>query len=153
MTSVNAKTAKLPWGDMEKYIPSLPSTLLGFDHFHTLFDRAADLVSSTNTAFPPVNVIRHNDDTYIIEVAVAGYARNELSAEIHDNTLTITGEKKGEDERRYLVKGIAGRTFKRSFLVADTVVVRDATLVDGILSITLVNVIPETKKPRVLEIK
>lgn len=153
MTSVNAKTAKLPWGDMEKYVPSLPSTLLGFDHFHTLFDRAADLVSSTNTAFPPVNVIRHTEDTYIIEVAVAGYARNELSAEIQDNTLTITGEKKGGDERRYLVKGIAGRTFKRSFLVADTVVVRDATLVDGILSITLVNVIPETQKPRKLEIK
>lgn len=146
----NLKAVKNPYSDWDKY---LPSHFLGFDHFHDLFDRAADLVSSTNTAFPPVNVIRQNDDTYVIEVAVAGYSRDELSAEIHDNTLTITGEKKGDDDRKYLVKGIAGRTFKRSFLVADTVIVRDAALVDGILSITLVNVIPETQKPRKLEIK
>lgn len=145
----NLKAVKSPW-DFDKY---LPSTFLGFDHFYDLFDRASDLVNSTNTAFPPVNVIRHNEDTYIIEVAVAGYARDELSAEIHDNTLTITGEKKAAEGREYLVKGIAGRSFKRSFLVADTVVVRDAALVDGILSITLVNVVPETQKPRKLEIK
>jgi len=147
----NLKSAKTtPWSDFDKY---LPSTFLGFDHFNDLFDRAADLVSSTNTAFPPVNVIRESDDTYVIEVAVAGYARGELNAEIANNTLLITGEKKDADDRKYLVKGIAGRTFKRSFLVSDTVIVRDAKLVDGILSITLVNVVPETQKPRKLEIK
>jgi molecular chaperone IbpA len=123
-----------------------PSTI-GFDRAFELLDHVADVVGNHSNSFPPVNVVRVEDFKYNIELAVAGYKMEEIEITAAKNNLKIEGKKADKDERTYLVKGIAGRSFSRSFVLADTVVVRDATLADGILTVLLENVIPEEQKP------
>ena len=128
-------------------------TALGFENAFAALDNASHLLTATQTAFPPVNVIKKDDYNFILELAVAGYRQNEIEVTTERNSLKVTGKKVDEDTRNYLVKGIAGRKFARQFVLSDTVVVRDAALADGILSIQLENVIPEEMKPRKIEIK
>ena len=128
-------------------------TALGFENAFAALDNAAHLLTATSTAFPPVNVIKKDDYNFVLELAVAGYKQDEIEITSERNSLKITGKKTETDERNYLVKGIAGRKFSRQFVLSDTVVVRDAALADGILSIQLENVIPEEQKPRKIEIK
>ena len=128
-------------------------TALGFENAFAALDNAAHLLTATQTAFPPVNVIKKDDYNFVLELAVAGYKQDEIEITSERNSLKITGKKTETDERNYLVKGIAGRKFSRQFVLSDTVVVRDAALADGILSIELENVIPDEQKPRKIEIK
>ena len=128
-------------------------TALGFENAFAALDNAAHLLTASQTAFPPVNVIKKDDYNFVLELAVAGYKQDEIEITSERNSLKITGKKAETDERNYLVKGIAGRKFSRQFVLYDTIVVRDAALADGILSIELENVIPEEQKPRKIEIK
>ena len=128
-------------------------TALGFENAFAALDNAAHLLTATSTAFPPVNVIKKDDYNFVLELAVAGYKQDEIEITSERNSLKITGKKVETDDRNYLVKGIAGRKFSRQFVLSDTVVVRDAALADGILSIQLENVIPEEQKPRKIEIR
>jgi molecular chaperone IbpA len=128
-------------------------TALGFENAFAALDNAAHLLTATQTAFPPVNVIKKDDYNFILELAVAGYRQDEIEITSERNSLKVTGKKAETDERNYLVKGIAGRKFSRQFVLSDTVVVRDAALADGILSIELENVVPEEQKPRKIEIR
>ena len=128
----------------------LTSSILGFDHIFSLLDNAS---SASTQTFPPVNIVKQDEDNYVIEIAVAGYKINEIEITSQRNSLKITGKKEEKDERTYVVKGIAGRSFSKDFTIADTIVVRGAELVDGILSVHLENVIPEEKKLRKIEIK
>ena len=134
--------------DLDRFLPST----LGFDRMFHVLDHAADLVNNSNTAFPPVNVVRLDDFNYVVELAIAGYKDAEIDITTEKNTLKIVGKKTEKDERNYLVRGIAGRSFSRSFILADTVVVRGASLTDGILAVVLENVIPEEQKPRKISI-
>ena len=128
-------------------------TALGFENAFAALDNAAHLLTATQTAFPPVNVIKKDDYNFTLELAVAGYKQDEIEITSERNSLKVSGKKAETDERNYLVKGIAGRKFSRQFVLSDTVVVRDANLADGILSIELENVIPEEQKPRKIEIR
>jgi len=128
------------------------SSTLGFERMFDVLDHASDVLNHSNTAFPPANIVRLDDYNFIVELAVAGYKKSEITISTEKNLLTIAGEKVEKDDRQYLAKGIAGRSFSRSVLLADTVVVNDATLEDGILSVYLENVIPETQKPRTITI-
>ena len=128
-------------------------TALGFENAFAALDNASHLLTATQTAFPPVNVIKKDDYNFILELAVAGYKQDEIEITAERNSLKVTGKKTETDDRNYLVKGIAGRKFARQFVLSDTVVVRDANLADGILSIQLENVVPEEQKPRKIEIK
>ena len=128
-------------------------TALGFENAFAALDNAAHLLTATQTAFPPVNIVKTGDYTFNVELAVAGYKQDEIEITAEKNSLKVTGKKTDEDTREYLVKGIAGRKFARQFVLSDTVVVRDANLADGILSIQLENVIPEEQKPRKISIK
>ena len=128
-------------------------TALGFENAFAALDNAAHLLTASQTAFPPVNIIKTGDYTYNVELAVAGYKRDEIEITAEKNSLRVTGKKAEKDEREYLTKGIAGRSFSRQFVLSDTVVVQSAELADGILSIELENVIPEEQKPRKIEIK
>lgn len=130
----------------------LPSAL-GFESVFAALDNAAHLVTASQTAFPPVNVIKTDEYNFVIELAVAGYKRDEIEITAEKNSLKVAGKKEGEDDRNYLAKGIAGRKFARQFVLSDTVVVKDADLADGILTIKLENVIPEEQKPRKISIK
>jgi molecular chaperone IbpA len=144
MTNISAITSSF-----ERLLP----TALGFENAFAALDNAAHLVTATQTAFPPVNIVKTGDYTFNVELAVAGYKREEIEITAEKNSLKVTGKKTEDDAREYLVKGIAGRKFARQFVLSDTVVVQWAELADGILSIALENVIPEEQKPRKIEIK
>jgi molecular chaperone IbpA len=116
-------------------------------------DNAAHLLTATTTAFPPVNVIKTDEYNFIIELAVAGFKKDEIEITTEKNSLKVSGKKEGEDDRNYISKGIAGRKFSRQFVLSDTVVVKGADLADGILTVKLENVIPEEQKPRKITIK
>ena len=130
----------------------LPSAL-GFDNVFATLDNAAHLLTSTATSFPPVNIVKTGDYTFNVELAVAGYKRDEIEITAEKNSLKVTGKKSEKDEREYLAKGIAGRFFSRQFVLSDTVVVQGAELADGILTVSLENIVPEEQKPRKIEIK
>jgi molecular chaperone IbpA len=121
------------------------------------FDRLADLLETATadaaTGYPPYNIERTDENAYRVDIAVAGFRPAELDIEVKENLLTVTGRKAANDEpRRFLHRGLAERNFERRFQLADYVVVTDANLADGLLSISLKRELPEALKPRRIEI-
>jgi molecular chaperone IbpA len=121
------------------------------------FDRLADLLDSASSeaasGYPPYNIERTGENTYRIEIAVAGFKTEDLALEVKENLLTVQGRKTGTDEaKRYLHRGLAERSFERRFQLADFVVVQDAQLANGLLSVSLKRELPEALKPRRIEI-
>ena len=121
------------------------------------FDRLADLLDSAAAdgaaGYPPYNIERTDENAYRVEIAVAGFRSEELNIEVKENLLTVTGRKAANDEpRRFLHRGLAERNFERKFQLADYVVVTEANLADGLLSIALKRELPEALKPRRVEI-
>ncbi len=104
--------------------------------------------------YPPHNILKHNDNKFVLEIAVAGFSQEELEVLLDKNTLIVTGEKKstGNTSISYLHKGIGNRSFKKSFVLERYLVVDDVNLSDGILKIVLERVVPEEEQPRILEI-
>ncbi len=126
-------------------------SVVGFDRLATLLEAAAK--TEGPTGYPPYNIESVGENAYRIEIAVAGFKTEELSIEVKENLLTVTGSKPANDEaRRYLHQGLAARNFERRFQLADYVVVTDANLSDGLLSIALKRELPESLKPRKIEI-
>jgi molecular chaperone IbpA len=120
---------------------------VGFDRAFDILQHAAT-IAKCNDNFPPYSLIKKDDYTYELEMAVAGFSEADLEIVSSKNRLSIVGMKPEKDEREYIVKGIAGRSFAREFVLADTIVVRDVQLDNGILIVKLENVIPEEQKPR-----
>ena len=121
------------------------------------FDRLADLLDAASaesaTGYPPYNIERTGDHEYRIEIAVAGFKRDELAIEVKESVLIVQGRKAANDvERRFVHRGLAERNFERRFQLAEYVVVTDAQLADGLLAITLRRELPEALKPRKIEI-
>jgi molecular chaperone IbpA len=118
------------------------------------FDRVFDLMDSLaeqSGGYPPYNIERADETHYRITLAVAGFAEKDLSLEVREGILTVTGQREEQDKpesRTYLYQGIAGRAFERRFQLAEHVEVRAAKLENGLLHIDLERVIPEEKKPR-----
>jgi molecular chaperone IbpA len=103
--------------------------------------------------YPPYNVVKVDDNKYVIEIAVAGFSKQDLEVELKENSLIITGKISSNNENtNYLYKGIADRTFMRKFNLADTIEIQNTQLVNGMLKVFLENIIPESKKPKKLEI-
>jgi molecular chaperone IbpA len=131
--------------------PLMRSTV-GFDHLSRLVDSA--LNSETASAYPPYNIEKLGEDDYQITMAVAGFAPEELTVTIQDDTLLIAGQAdEGEAEKSFLHRGIAKRAFERRFELAETIKVGDAHIENGLLQVDLRRVIPEHKKPRNIEIR
>ena len=126
-------------------------SVVGFDRLAALLDAASNEAAS---GYPPYNIERTAENAYRIEIAVAGFKSEELGIEVKENLLTVTGRKPANDEaKRYLHRGLAERNFERRFQLADYVIVTDAALSDGLLSISLKRELPEALKPRTIEIK
>ena len=128
-------------------------TMVGFDRMANLIDSASRLDGTQG--YPPYNIERVADDAFAIEIAVAGFAEEDLEIETNDNLLTVAGKKSQDDEegeRQYLHRGIAERGFLRRFQLADHVIVTGASLKNGLLRVELVRELPEAKKPRKIEI-
>ena len=121
------------------------------------FDRLAQLLETASvdqaTGYPPYNIERTDENAYRVEIAVAGFRPEELNIEVKENLLTVQGRKTANDaERRFLHRGLAERDFERRFQLADYVIVTEARLADGLLSISLRRELPESLKPRRIEI-
>ena len=125
-------------------------SVVGFDRLADLLDTAA---ADGAAGYPPYNIERTDENAYRVEIAVAGFRADELNIEVKENLLTVTGRKAANDEpRRFLHRGLAERNFERRFQLADYVLVTDAKLADGLLSIALKRELPEALKPRRIEI-
>lgn len=103
-------------------------------------------------AFPPYNVVKIDEDKLVMEFAVAGFSKDDISITTEKNVLTVKADK-GTDEKTYLHKGIAARKFTRAFTLPEYFEVKDAWFEDGILYIDLIRNIPEEKKPKTIKIK
>ena len=127
---------------------------LGFERlFHDMEKMLDSNVSKTVSTFPPHNILKLDDNHYIVELAVAGFSRDEIDITVDDGNLVIKGEKEEKDTGiQYLHKGIGTRSFTKTLRIADTVEVKGAEFKDGILKIGLENIIPEHKKPKKIEI-
>lgn len=148
---------------MHKFIPSTllnPEALFKdadkfFVGFEDQFNRLAKLhddVTKNIPNYPPYNIRKTGDNTYVIEVAVAGFARQDIELEFANDTLTVRGNTT-EDNSDYLFKGIANRAFTRTFALNDQIEIKDATLLNGMLQIVLDRIIPDHKKPQKIEVK
>jgi molecular chaperone IbpA len=132
---------------------SLNRALLGFDElFNNIENRFANQV---NNNYPPYNILKHDENSYELEIAVTGFAKDEVTVEIDQNQLVVRGERKREesDETQYLHKGLANRDFTRSWTLAEHMEVGEGSIKNGVLTIALKRVVPEALKPRVLKIK
>lgn len=133
-------------------IPSIHKFGIGFDNI--LDELARVSLQQANTNYPPYNVIKHTDDQFAIELAVAGFRDGEIDVEVENNQLTIKGEQEVDTREglEYLHRGISARNFVRTFTLADHVEVAEATIANGILTISLERRIPEEKKPKKIAI-
>lgn len=127
---------------------------VGFDRLANQLKSAA--AAQSDSGYPPYNIETTGENAYRIEIAVAGFTADELNIEVKENLLTVTGRKTANDDsapqKTYLHRGLAERDFERRFQLADYVVVNDADLVNGLLSISLKRELPEALKPRRVEI-
>ena len=131
---------------------ALNKALLGFD---TMFDNFEHrFANQINNTYPPYNILKHNDDSYEIEIAVTGFAPEEVTVEIDQNQLVVKGHRAREEETetQYLHRSLATRDFPRSWTLAEHMEVGGGKIKNGVLTIPLTRVIPEALKPRQLKI-
>jgi len=127
-----------------------------FDHFERMFNDDFFNVPSVN--YPPYNIVKTGANTYNVEVALAGFSRDDVSVEFAEGILTIKSKDKKESEKKdedgdIIHKGISKRYFSKSFTVSDDVEIKGAELKDGLLTVSMERIVPESKKARVIEIK
>lgn len=125
---------------------------VGFDHLLSTLQEFEDI--GKPSTYPPYNIVKFDEDNYQIQIAVAGFSPDELDIEVKENKLTVNGEIKSAPplEVQFLHHGLASRDFSHTFRLSDTVVVKSADIVNGVLKIDLENVLPEEKKPRKIPI-
>jgi molecular chaperone IbpA len=130
---------------------ALNRALIGFDR---IFNDFENRFQHSTTNYPPYNVIKHDENSFEIEVAVAGFDREDITVEVDQNQLVIKGQRtKDDDASKYVYRGLAARDFERSFTLAEHIIVGDAELTNGILRVKLTREVPEALKPRLIAIK
>lgn len=118
---------------------------IGFDRTFQLLERAAQVPS--NVSYPPYNIVKIDDESYSVDLAVAGFSKKDISISKEAESLTIEGKIEDKGSKEFVHKGLATRAFKRTFTLAEEIIVEGAKLENGILSISLKRVVPEEKKP------
>ena len=130
-------------------LANLSRALVGFDRYFT--------TQAQNSNYPPHNIVKYSDDTYAIEVAVAGFTKEEVTVEVDQDQLTIRGIKDRPNQDtgqiEYLHRGLAARDFEQTFTLAEYMEVVGAKVDNGMLQIDIKRVVPEALKPRQIEIK
>ena len=130
-----------------------------FDHFERMFDEDSFFRSPTMSNFPPYNIVKTGKNTYDVELALAGFSKDDIEVQYEDNMLHVKSKEKDDkseakDENGDILhRGISKRWFSKSFTIADDVEVKGAELKDGLLKISMERIIPEGKAPRTIEIK
>jgi len=139
-------------GNIDKWFVGADKVLKNLTNAQEAYAKAAGV------NWPPYNIVKNDENSYTIELAVAGFGKQNLDIELANNTLVVKGGTSNElvdtsNPVEYLWKGIADRVFTRKFTLADTVEVKNAEYINGMLKIFLENVVPEGKKPRKVDIK
>lgn len=130
---------------LDKYMPYT----IGFDSFFNTLD---SITGTDVKGYPHYNIRKLDDNKWNIELALAGFSKDDIEIEVKDNIMNINGELKSEDNE-YVYKGISSRKFSKSFTLAEFTECESAKMENGILSITLEKNIPEDKKPQKVKIK
>lgn len=144
-----------PFGDLAK----LDKYFVGFEDLHTRLTKSVSEYAKNVTNYPPYNIVKTDENKYVIEMAVAGFGKHNLELELNDGVLTIVGNTTVSDlvkegiDNAYLYKGIADRSFTRKFTLADTIEIKNAELINGMLRVWLENIIPDSKKPKKIDIE
>ena len=129
---------------------NLPKTIIGFDQVLQRLKEASEYAPKI-PSYPPYNIKKVDDEHFVIEIALAGFGKQNLDIELKDDTLTVSGNV-DNDDKDYIFQGIANRAFTRKFTLADTVVVKNAEMANGLLKIFLERFIPEEKKAKKIDI-
>ena len=136
---------------------SLRPFSVGFDSIFDEFDRMLESPERYNSNYPPYNINRVGDNDYKIEVALAGYSKDDIELELKENTLTVRNKPKEKvingDNNGIIHKGISTRQFERAFTISEDIKVKNAELNNGLLNIDLERIVPEEKKSRLIQIK
>ena len=127
------------------------ASFVGFDRIWNELDTALTNSVDNTTVFPRHNIVKVSDESYVIELALAGYDLADLSVELDDGILVVSGEKE-DAEVEYLHKGISTKKFRRTFRLNENVEVRDAKFANGLLAVELAHIVPEEKKPQSIKI-
>ena len=128
---------------------------VGFDRLFGMLDSLGNYENGSAPTYPPYNIERTGENAYRVTLAVAGFGENDITIEVKEGTLSVSGKKEETNEsegKEVLYRGIAGRSFERRFQLADHVQVTGATLENGLLHVDLVREIPEAMKPRTIAI-
>ena len=135
-------------------IPSFDKFFVGYEPMLKRFEEAQTTLAKVIPNYPPYNIVKVDENKYVIEMAVAGFGKHNLDLEFQDGSLIISGNSAigNDEENQYLYKGIADRSFSRKFSLADTVEIKNAELVNGMLKVWLENIIPDSKKPKKIDI-
>jgi len=130
-------------------IDQLMPYTIGFDRMFDMLNRDFNMPTG---GYPPYNIRKDGDYTFLVEIALAGFSKDDIEVKVADGELTIKSIKENKDSDDALYKGIAYRKFNKVFTLADDIEVKKASLENGMLTITLEKLIPEEKKPRVIKI-
>lgn len=133
---------------------ALNKALLGFDVLFNDFERRFS--NQINNNYPPYNIIKTKENNYELEVAVTGFDKDEITVEIDQNLLIVRGERSEsatDTDRQFLHHGLASRDFTRTWPLAEHIQVGDVKIKNGVLTVNLERIIPESLKPRTLQIK
>jgi molecular chaperone IbpA len=133
------------------FLPNVQTWTVGFDRHWSLLNMLHEDVVKTN--YPPYNILKKDDSIYVIELALAGFTKEEIKIDQTENVLTVRGTEEKEAHGSFIHKGIGTRDFVREFALADYVEVVEAEFVDGILRIILIQEVPEEAKPKYIKIK
>lgn len=131
----------------------LSKAFIGWDEQIKDLEKIGERMLKNTGNFPPYNVIKEDDNTYLVEFAVAGFTKKDVKVTQEKNALIIEGQIEEDEEKEYVHKGIATRSFTRTFALADHVEVTAATYADGILTVTLVRNLPKEEQPKKITIK
>lgn len=125
---------------------------IGFEDIFSELDRMTTDATKKVPNWPPYNIRKLGEDQYAIEIACAGFGKTDIQLTTTGNELVIVGEIKTDPTATYLHKGIAERSFERSFTLAESVVVKNASMVNGMLKVFLEHIIPDAKKPKTIPV-
>ena len=134
------------------------SDIIDFFNLHTPyaigFDRLVERLNQTTSTdtYPPYNIIKENAESFKIEMALAGFDKTEIEISVADGVLSVKSAKENKQNDDNIYRGISYRKFNKKFTLAEDVVVKDAELINGLLSIKLEKILPEEKKPRKITI-
>lgn len=143
---------KTPADIVAQLVTNLTNRGIGFNN-HALFFEELQNQIAPRTTYPPYDILSSGEDAYLIRIALAGFAKEDVEITFKEQVLTVEGKKAEESEDEYFHKGIATRVFKQSFPLAEYVAVQGAEMKDGILTIKLHQEIPEELKPKSIKIK